>query len=63
VLSIIVNLLVSQNLITAELIGKMRTWKHSGFHVYAEPTITHKEDAVRVGSTLSVLLPLHPGFT
>jgi len=27
----------------------MRTWKHSGFHVYAGPTITQKEDAVRVG--------------
>ena len=42
-------LLVSEGLITAELIAKMRTWKHSGFHVYAGPTITHKEDAVRVG--------------
>ena len=27
----------------------MRTWKHSGFHAYAGPTITQKEDAVRVG--------------
>ena len=42
-------LLVSEGLITAELISKMRTWKHSGFHVYAGPTITQKEDAVRVG--------------
>jgi hypothetical protein len=28
-------LLVSEGLITVELIGKMRTWRHSGFHVYA----------------------------
>jgi hypothetical protein len=27
----------------------MRTWRHSGFHVYAGPTITDKEDAIRVG--------------
>ncbi len=42
-------LLVSEGLITAELIAKIRTWRHSGFHVYAGPTITDKEDAVRVG--------------
>jgi len=42
-------LLVSEGLITAELIAKIRTWRHSGFHVYAGPTITQKEDAVRVG--------------
>ena len=42
-------LLVSEGLITAELISRMRTWKHSGFHVYAGPTITQKEDTVRVG--------------
>jgi hypothetical protein len=42
-------LLVSESLITAELIVKIRAWKHSGFHVYAGPTITDKEDAVRVG--------------
>src|SRR3990172_2041074 len=42
-------MLVSEGLITAELIAKMRTWKHSGFHVYSGPTITDKEDAVRIG--------------
>ena len=42
-------LLVSQSLITAELIAKIRTWKHSGFHVYVGPASTEKEDAVRVG--------------
>lgn len=42
-------LLVSEGFITAELIVKIRTWKHSGFHVYAGPTIRQKEDAVRVG--------------
>jgi hypothetical protein len=42
-------LLVSEGLITAGLIGKMRAWRHSGFHVYVGPTITQREDAVRVG--------------
>jgi hypothetical protein len=42
-------LLVSEGLITSDLIRKMRTWRHSGFHVYAGPAITQKEDAVRVG--------------
>jgi hypothetical protein len=45
----VLKLLVSQGLITAELIAKIRTWRHSGFHVYAGPTISEKEDAVRVG--------------
>jgi len=36
-------LLVSESLISAELISRMRTWRHSGFHVYAGPTITQKE--------------------
>ena len=42
-------LLVSQELIGPDLIAKMRTWKHSGFHVYVGPSIMQKEDAVRVG--------------
>jgi len=42
-------LLVSRELIDPELIAKMRTWKHSGFHVYVGPSILQKEDAVRVG--------------
>jgi Putative transposase len=36
-------------LIGPDLIAKMRTWKHSGFHVYVGPSILQKEDAVRVG--------------
>jgi hypothetical protein len=43
------NLLVSRELIDPDLIAKMRTWKHSGFHVYVRPAIPQKEDAVRVG--------------
>ena len=42
-------LLVSRDLIGADLIAKMRTWRHSGFHVYVGPSILKKEDAVRVG--------------
>lgn len=42
-------LLVSKELIGPDLIAKMRTWRHSGFHVYVGPTIMQKEDAVRVG--------------
>lgn len=42
-------LLGSKGLISAELIAKMRTWRHSGFHVYVGPAITQKEDAVAVG--------------
>ena len=42
-------LLVSEGFITSDLITKIRTWRHSGFHVYAGPTITQKEHAVRVG--------------
>ena len=42
-------LLVCEGLITAELIAKIHSWRHSGFHVYAGRTITQKEDAVRVG--------------
>jgi Putative transposase/Transposase zinc-binding domain len=42
-------LLVSRELIGLGLIAKMRTWKHSGFHVYVGTAILQKEDAVRVG--------------
>src|SRR3989304_3002611 len=42
-------LLVSKELIGPDLIAKMRTWKHTGFHVYVGPSIMQKEDAVRVG--------------
>ena len=42
-------LLVSKELIGPDLIAKMRTCKHSGFHVYVGPAIQRKEDAVRVG--------------
>ena len=42
-------LLVSKELIDADLIAKMRAWKHNGFHVYVGPSIRQKEDGVRVG--------------
>ncbi|MCI0603703.1 transposase [bacterium] len=38
-----------KGLIGPELIAKMRTWRHSGFHVYVGPSILQKEDVVRVG--------------
>lgn len=43
-------LLVSKGLVVGELISKMRSWRHSGFHVYVGPTITQKEDAVQVNT-------------
>ena len=42
-------LLVSKELIGPDLIAKMRTRRHSGFHVYVGPSIMQKEDAVRIG--------------
>jgi hypothetical protein len=45
----IYKLLVSKELIGPDLIAKMRTWRHSGFHVYVGPSILQKENAVRVG--------------
>ena len=42
-------LLVQQELITSELVEKMRSWKHSGFSVYVGPSLCSSQDALRVG--------------
>jgi hypothetical protein len=42
-------LLVKKELIGKDLITKMRSWKHTGFQVYAGPQMTEKQDILRVG--------------
>jgi len=42
-------LLVKKELIGKDLIAKMRSWKHSGFQVYAGPKIIDKQDILLVG--------------
>ncbi len=42
-------LLVKKELIGKDLITKMRSWRHTGFQVYAGPKITEKENILRVG--------------
>ncbi len=42
-------LLVKEELIGKDLITKMRSWKHTGFQVYAGPKIIDKQDILRVG--------------
>jgi PAS domain S-box-containing protein len=42
-------LLVKKELIGKDLITKMRSWKHTGFQVYAGPQMTEKQDMLRVG--------------
>ncbi len=42
-------LLVKKELIGKDLITKMRTWKHTGFQVFAGPKIVDRQDILRVG--------------
>jgi hypothetical protein len=36
-------------MISPELVDRMRTWRHSGFHVFAGDEISDIDDAIRVG--------------
>jgi len=42
-------LLLRERLISAELVERMREWRHSGFHAYAGEEIPEIDDALRVG--------------
>jgi len=42
-------LLLNERMISPELVERMRTWRHSGFHAYAGEEIPDIEDALRVG--------------
>jgi hypothetical protein len=42
-------LLLKERMISPELVERMKTWRHSGFHAYAGEEISDIEDALRVG--------------
>ena len=42
-------LLVKERMVSAELIDRMKSWRHSGFHAFAGDEIPDIDDAVRVG--------------
>jgi hypothetical protein len=42
-------MLLGEGLISAEVVEKIRSWKHTGFHVYAGPPLQTTEEVVKVG--------------
>jgi hypothetical protein len=45
----VLSLLLKERMISPELVERMKTWRHSGFHTYAREEIPDIEDALRVG--------------
>jgi hypothetical protein len=40
---------MKERMISPELVERMKTWRHSGFHAYAGEEIPDIEDALRIG--------------
>jgi hypothetical protein len=47
--SFLFGMLVARGLISTELVEKIRSWKHTGFHVYCGPPLKTIEEIIRVG--------------
>ena len=45
----VLRLLVKEGIISKELVGRMKTWRHSGVHAFAGEKIPEIDHAVRVG--------------
>lgn len=45
----VLRLLLKEQMIPPELVERMRSWRHSGFHAFAGEEIPEVDDAVRVG--------------
>jgi hypothetical protein len=41
--------LLGEGLISAELVDRIRSWKHTGFHVYSGPPLQTSDEVVKVG--------------